>query len=59
MKVEEDGTLFTGARGAGCFVGEAGLEGGRCNVPATNGGRDFWGLGEGAVRPIARGCAER
>jgi hypothetical protein len=59
LKVEEDGTLLTGGRDDGCFVGEAGLEVGRCNVPATNGGFDFWGLVEGAVRLIARGCAER
>ena len=45
---DEDGTLLVVSRGPGCFVGEVGREG-RLEIPVTNGGRDFWGLGEGGI----------
>lgn len=56
LKVDDDGTLLVGCRDAGCFVGEVGREG-RVAVPVTNGGRDFWGLGEGRIRLFECGYA--
>ena len=56
LKVDDDGTLLVGCRDAGCFVGEVGREG-RVAVPVTNGGLDFWGLGEGRIRLFECGYA--